>query len=290
MSMYPVGVVRGSGNFVHTFLAAKEQLSTHTKKAYKVDLGRFFAFLGHADLARVTLEDLLAYRKSLEVLKPAAMARSIATVRSLYTFAVQQGVLPHNLGIVLKVPKVPVTSENRFLTDSEAIRLLAQLKQQGARDYLLGALFLRTGARLAEIAEIKWQHFYEDRDGYIGVTLYGKRGKQRHVAVPADLWQLVTAYKGTSRLNAQDDAKLFTISHRQIERVISGAAKAACIEKGVSPHWLRHTAVTMALEGGSDAETVREMAGHSDLRITTRYIHIGKRLAKSGTHTIRLAI
>jgi integrase/recombinase XerD len=47
--------------------------------------------------------------------------------------------------------------------------------------------------------------------------------------------------------------------------------KLANINKRISPHSFRHTAVTLALDNGSSYRDVQNMTGHSDSRLVARY-------------------
>jgi integrase/recombinase XerD len=59
----------------------------------------------------------------------------------------------------------------------------------------------------------------------------------------------------------------------QAWRIVRAAAKAAGIDRIVSPHWLRHAHASHALDRGAKVTVVRDTLGHSSIAVTDRYAH-----------------
>ncbi len=104
------------------------------------------------------------------------------------------------------------------------------------------------------------------------------------VKISDRLFRVVAQLPGSDHLDAKDRTPLIqdrdhtAYSTRALWVMVKKAAEAAGIDKPVSPHWLRHTAGTLAAKGGADVFVIMEQMGHARLETSQRYIHIARGL------------
>jgi site-specific recombinase XerD len=70
------------------------------------------------------------------------------------------------------------------------------------------------------------------------------------------------------------------------DRIIKRLARRAGIVKRISPHSLRHTFITLALDAGVALRDVQEAASHADPRTTMRYDRGRQSLDRHATYIV----
>ena len=74
------------------------------------------------------------------------------------------------------------------------------------------------------------------------------------------------------------------IDRRDAYRMVARVAKAARIPRHISPHSLRHAAITNALDAGVPLRDAQILARHADPRTTEHYDRARGNLDRHGVH------
>jgi integrase/recombinase XerC len=270
------------------YLAVERGASGHTLKSYRTDLADCAAFLAAGRLATLLDADARTLRAYLAALHDRGLARSsvarrLATLRSFYRFLMRRGHARANPARELATPRLPKRLPG-YLPIDEAVALLQAPfppTPAGARDRALLELFYASGVRVAELAGLDLEDV-ELREGTARVL--GKGGKERMVPIGRQAVLALRAYLGpregtTGPLFLNERGGRLTV--RSLHRIVRARARAAGIQRRVTPHTLRHTFATHLLDAGADLRLIQELLGHARLGTTQKYTHVStERLMK----------
>lgn len=243
--------------------------SPSTIEAYARDVRQFFA-VASCSLSEVKLEDVQGFADTLADLAPSSQARKLAAVKSLLTFASKIGYIPFNVGAAVNLPKAEDGLSERILSESEVQRIV-NLEPKPRNRAMLRIMY-STGMRVSEASGLRWRHVQAHKDAGV-LTVQGKGSKTRTVRLNPEAWAELET------LRAEPDTEVFrsqkggALSRSRIWAIVKNAAERAGIDKDVSPHFLRHSHASHALDRGAPVHLVKDTLGHSSLTTTSRYAH-----------------
>jgi len=153
------------------------------------------------------------------------------------------------------------------------------------REYALMALFIFTGARLSEVANLNVGNIkFATHEVEVRNT---KSGRDRTLPLHPSTEAILREYlyrRGLGELT--DDDPLFVsrrgerLSTRRMQDIVRVVAKRAGL-KGVHAHVLRHSFATAWVENGGDVFHLSTLLGHSDVATTLRYWHWNQGVART---------
>jgi integrase/recombinase XerD len=297
----PAGNEHRHGHLIAAWKLA--QTSPHTLRAYGRSMTDFCSWLDARgmDLLTVKRPIIDGYRHTLAG-SPATVAAKLAALSSFYRYAVSADVIAGGNPVELvKRPKVDADhSDTQGLSKDQARALLAAARADGPRSHALVSLLLFTGIRLSEALNASATDYGHDT-GHRTLSIRRKGGKDGKVAAPAPAVEALNAYLGTTGRElvagtAGAALPLFTTAtgkgwaSSEAFRTVQRLARVAGIEGKISPHSLRHTFATLALDAGTALHDLQDSMGHADPRTTRRYDRARGTLAKAAGYDVARAL
>jgi integrase/recombinase XerD len=276
-------------------LTVERGLSRHTVEAYRRDLRRYGGFLRKRrvrDPAAAGESDIEAFVANLSEseyvpgrrYRASSVARTLAAVRSLHRFLLQEGDAGSDPAEGVARPRVPRTLPKPLSVD-EVGALVAAPGEDGVvalRDRALLETLYGAGLRISELVSLD----VDDVDIEEGsVRAVGKGSKERVVPLGRYGVRALDRYLVRARpvlAAARSGAALFLnqrggrLTRQGCTNILKSAARRAGLRKRVTPHVLRHSFATHLLEGGADVRVVQELLGHASLSTTQVYTLVTK--------------
>ena len=275
--------------------------------AYLADFVRFMEGDGKRARARVSdidIRSLKAYgshltRRGVQNGRYGGRATISAATKNLHLIALR-GLLKFGVLLDLAVPgpekvelakAVQPSPDARHLAEDRVDRLLRACDtatEKGIRARALLEFLLATGCRVSEAVALDRRQLElakgartPNDDGIRiaeEVTVFGKGSRYRRVYLHDRPREWLQRYLETRKDN---DKALFVTRKKSAdgsyrmsvwtaEQIVRTAAKLAGLSEDVTPHWLRHAAITFwAKEGLPSAQ---RLAGHRQIATTQRYL------------------
>ncbi len=281
--------------------------SERTIPRYAAYMAEFVNFMerdgGKAKVSDIDIRSLKAYsshltRRQVRNGRNGGRGTIAAATKNLHLIALRQ-MLKFGVLIDLPVPgpekvelakAVQPSPDARHLAEERVKRLLEACDtatDTGIRARALLELLLATGCRISEAVGLDRRQLELDRaaptprDGIRvvdEVTVFGKGSRYRRVYLTKKAREWIQRYLA---IRKDRDKALFVTQKKSAdgsyrmtvwsaERIVRDAAKRAGLAEDVSPHWLRHAAITFWAKG--DLSSAQRLAGHRQIATTQRYL------------------
>lgn len=282
-------VVRGSGPAPVTLgevVVRWLNIAQSEKRSWRCDQMLSRSILEHfgfeRPLGEIRAADVQAFKAALAArrsrrggpLSKATVNRHLALLKSLFNRAADWDLFPYQ-NPCRKVRLFTESSRQEYFSPDEVRRLLLAARdvQAGATSeiqrYFLPILATAvfTGCRLGEVLGLRWS---DVRDGFITVRAEMAKSKRgRQVPLNEALAAMLRA------LPSAGGEVVFPVRHSPdvIAKVWRRVKRLAGVDPRARFHNLRHTFASLLVQGGADLATVRELLGHSDIKMTALYSH-----------------
>ena len=164
----------------------------------------------------------------------------------------------------------PKNKKTTILSNHDILKLIHYIVSESEnleRDILLFTLFIMTGSRLSEIANIKVKDISWDENTILIPKT--KHNKSKIIILKSGFAKDIKKY--CTNHNIDSNNNLFNLSKWQIRKLFYGYLEKANLSK-VTVHSLRHSFATTMVESGANIIEVQQLLGHADVITTKGYV------------------
>jgi integrase/recombinase XerC len=247
--------------------------------AYGKDIEQLMAFLtnmGKKAIDEVKRDELDAYLKKLaaDQYTPKSVSRKINSIKTFFRFLKASAVVTQDPAIEIEHPKYE-TKPPRILSKIE-YRALRDACRGDVRIYAIVELFLQTGIRIGELANLTIEDLKENALHIAAQEGHAERTVPLNKAAKdaLDRYLQIRGQEAPSRaLFITKTGRALLI--RNIRTAIDRYFRIAGIE-GAKVNDLRHTFIAHHLMAGTAITTLSKLVGHKRLSTTERYLDLVK--------------
>lgn len=265
------------------FMLIDRSVSINTYKQYLKIIEKYFDYLNinNINILDSNSDDIQSFLYNQRSTSKNTIKLYLITIRNYYLFLFENNIIKSNPCEIISLPKLD-KYHPEFLTINEINSLFDSIdveKKLGKRDYCIINLFYATGLRVSELINLKINSIdYSEKK----IRCFGKGKKERIVFFSDETLEILKNYLNFERNSLKIDPKndiLFLsktgnkLNREDIYSMINKRAKAALINKNVTPHTLRHTFATHLVNNKADLRSVQKLLGHSDISTTQMYTH-----------------
>ncbi len=180
----------------------------------------------------------------------------------------------------IKLPKIDNITQ-RALTVKEEKALFQHLKIKSYITWGISVVSLYAGLRYMEVASLRWQQInFRDKK----ITVHGKGGKTRTVPMNNTIFKVLKEIK--TKVPTAEFIDFIFPNHKGLVRnkisvTYYRTVKDLGFNKNITDrrykidfHSLRHTFATRLASAGTPLHVLRDLLGHTDLTMVSRYTHL----------------
>ena len=282
-----------------------------TRKNYLSNLRQFILFSGKKDALEVRVEDVLAWRDSMENrnLAPHTISTKLATLSALFAYFRDYGIINRNPATTKLVPRPahPLQSpKGRALSVKEVRYLLYIINRDNPLDLRDSAIIyaiLRLSLRVSEICHLKISDIKKEGRHWV-IDYRSKGGRRERQPLPKDVKAVIDNYLEADRINRKDtktdgaDAFIFQaavmrrnfgasqpLTTRHLWHIVKTRGQQAGLGK-LAPHDLRRTAITKAFQQNVPVTSILNMSKHKSVETLMIYNKGLDNLENNAVHSL----
>lgn len=232
--------------------------------------------LGHKRLDSITSEDVQTLKRSMAV-KAAKTVNNVLTVLSMLLKKAVEWDVIERMPCMIRL--LPIPKYEAQFHDFDQYERLVDAACLDWMTYLAVLLGGEAGLRCGEMLALEWsdidltkRQLCIQRSDWNGEVTSPKGGRLRYVPLTVRLAAALQQHRHLQSKRVFCQTQGLPLTRQQVQYRVKRAARRASVQDGV--HILRHTFCSHLAMRGAPARAIQELAGHSELGMTQRYMHL----------------
>lgn len=215
------------------------------------------------------------------------VASKLNAICGLYRFAAIDDLIDHDPSTHVRRPKIEFVSKTNGMTRPQMADMLRAAEDDGPTTYALICLLGLNGLRLGECLDANIEHLGFER-GYRTLFLPHRKGGKVGILALAvrTSWAVEHSLAGRTEgplLLGRSGGRLQPQATR---RIVQRLCRQIGVTKRITPHSLRHSFVTMALDAGVPERDIIDSTGHADSSMIRYYDRNRGGIERNATHAV----
>jgi len=288
-----------------------DKRSENTKREYRKDLRYFFLYVAQKEPFRdLVLEFLhLEQRHAVAVvlkykaymiqtkLAEATVNRRLSAIKSMVEMGRRLGVCNFSLDDV-KGEKVETYRDTKGIPASEVAKVIAIIDRnsfKGKRDYAILRLLWDNALRRNEIVNLNVKDF-NLQEKTLEILGKGKGSQKQIIELSQKTVEAISCWLEVSQKEFVDEPLFTVVAYNKhgkrltgeaIRRLVEGLCQQAGIIKKMSPHRLRHSAITTVLDlNNGNYRATQRFSRHAQVQTVLKYDDNRQNLQKQMSDSI----
>jgi integrase/recombinase XerD len=255
--------------------------SDKTVNTYRKTLTRYYKYLCELKNREIYIKDINSddFEKYLleefNGLSDSSKHSSITSFKSFLSYCFNRGLCDVNVSRQISQIRCRI-KEKVSINEEEFQRLVDNIDNLVVKTVVYTMFY--TGCRIGELVKLKVDDVDLVKNCVNVRKPKGHSQSSRVIPINYKLKNILLEYLSI-RLGGETEDSFFVlkrsgrISEDTVNRAIKDAGKKAGINKSISNHILRHTFASLLVEKGIDLKRVQTLLGHSNLEVTSIYLH-----------------
>lgn len=269
---------------IELYTAAKriEGLSEITLKGFLYELKAFSNYVNKPTI-QINTADIRKYLASNDRWMMSTVGSKLSKIKSFFGWAVEEEILLRNPASKIKPPKLP-----QRLPKSLSIRQLEIVRDSciTLRERALVEVGYSTAARVSELASMKISDVNFQN---MSIRIIGKGNKEDYVYLSDKAMYHLEKYLNQRKESVKGKSNYLFIGERRpfrdltpgaVESIVDKIEQRTDISKKLTPHVLRHSFATLAMENHADLADVQSILRHKNPNTTLVYAQVSEERKK----------